>query len=83
MHLGPYSSKLEFNKTTSGVQTKSSATDTELSFRAMDGFGDNLRKDLPCGFDVDQLETLFPEEMGAYQRWKKVCNIQKMHSTRY
>ena len=28
--------------------------------------------DVPCGFDVAQLEKLFPEEMGAYQRWKKV-----------
>ena len=52
--------------------TQSSVADSELSFRAMDGFADSLRSELPCGLDVPQLETLFPEEMGAYERWKKV-----------
>jgi hypothetical protein len=58
-------------KTTSGE--RSVVMDSELSFRAMDGFADGIRFDVGCGFDVSQLETLFPEEMGAYQRWKKVC----------
>jgi len=61
----------QIKKTSTGIQ--SSVGDNELSFKAMDGFSDNLRHDLQCGFDVPQLEMLFPEEMRAYQRWKKVC----------
>lgn len=72
MHRGNAASKDEIKKTSSGLQ--SSVADSELSFRAMDGFADELRFDVPCGFDVPQLETLFPEEMGAYQKWKKVSN---------
>ena len=67
------SSNDEIKKTSTKVHT--SGEDIELSFKAMDGFGDNLRLDVPCGFDVSQLEMLFPEEMSAYQRWKKVCGI--------
>lgn len=54
-----------------------SAEDNELSFKALDGYADSIRLDVPCGFDVPQLEVLFPEEMGAYQRWKKVCFLTK------
>ncbi|KAL9188405.1 hypothetical protein ACHAXT_006783 [Thalassiosira profunda] len=60
----------EMKKTTTGVP--SAVADNELSFKAMDGNSDNLRFDVPCGFDVSQLDVLFPEEMGAYQRWKKM-----------
>lgn len=63
-------SNLEIQKTSTQVQ--SLVADNELSFRAMDGHADALRYDVPCGFDVSQLDVLFPEEMGAYQRWKKV-----------
>lgn len=49
----------------------SAAGDSELSFRALSGI-DPLRFDTPCGFNLEQLETLFPEEMSAYQRWKKM-----------
>jgi hypothetical protein len=42
----------------------------------MDGCADGIRFDVSCGFDVAQLETLFPEEMSAYQRWKKVCTTK-------
>eukprot|EP00804_Cyclotella_cryptica_P014289 CCRYP_020759-RA/>CCRYP_020759-RA protein AED:0.05 eAED:0.05 QI:50/1/1/1/0.75/0.6/5/224/554 len=45
--------------------------DNELSFRALDGF-DSMKNNAPCGFDLKSLEMLFPEEMGAYQRWKKM-----------
>ena len=31
-----------------------------------------LAFELQCGFDETQLETLFPEEMQSYQRWRKV-----------
>lgn len=49
----------------------SHVVDNELSFRALDGF-DSMRHNAPCGFDLKSLEMLFPEEMGAYKRWKKV-----------
>ena len=55
-----------------GVAQSSVAIDNDLAFRAMDGSADMIRFDLHCGFAVAQLETLFPEEMGNYQRWKKV-----------
>ena len=51
--------------------TATSIGDSELSFRALGGI-DRLRFDTACGFDVDQLRKLFPEEMSAYQRWKKM-----------
>ena len=75
MHRGAYATKEEMKKTTSGVQSSVAVMDSELSFRAMDGCADGIRYDVGCGFDVSQLETLFPEEMGAYQRWKKVCRV--------
>jgi hypothetical protein len=71
MHRGAAASNDQIKKTSSGIQ--SSVADNELSFRAMDGCGDDIRFDVSCGFDLAQLETLFPEEMSAYQRWKKVC----------
>lgn len=75
MHRGTYASNYEMKKTTVGVNGSYAVVDSELSFRALDGNGDGIRYDVSCGFDVPQLETLFPEEMNAYQRWKKVCII--------
>lgn len=77
MHRGTYASNNEMKKTTSGKSALPlyAVVDSELSFRALDGNGDGIRYDVSCGFDVPQLETLFPEEMNAYQRWKKVCII--------
>ncbi|KAL7541750.1 hypothetical protein ACHAXR_011593 [Thalassiosira sp. AJA248-18] len=76
-----------YRTSTSNEQIKKTSTkvhgsvaDNELSFKAMDGFGDNLRQDVPCGFDVPQLEILFPEEMGAYQRWKKMHDAYSENS---
>jgi len=47
--------------------------DPELLYRAI---GEGIRRSTPselkCGFDVLHLKTLFPEEMYAYQRWKKM-----------
>jgi hypothetical protein len=74
MHRGAAASNDQIKKTSTGIQ--SSVADNELSFRAMDGCGDEIRFDVSCGFDLAQLETLFPEEMSAYQRWKKVCIIK-------
>ena len=51
--------------------TLTSTGDSELAFRALGGI-DPLRFDTPCGFGIEQLQTLFPEEMSAYQRWKKM-----------
>ncbi|KAL7527148.1 hypothetical protein ACHAWF_002056 [Thalassiosira exigua] len=66
----PDRSNHELKKTM--ARKRSSIADNELSFRAMDGKSDKIRYDVPCGFDVSQLEILFPEEMGVYQRWKKM-----------
>jgi len=61
--------KENMKKTTGATAT--STGDSELSFRALGGL-DPLRFDTPCGFGIEQLQTLFPEEMSAYQRWKKM-----------
>lgn len=42
-----------------------------MIFRAVSGY-DPLSYDTKVGFDVSQLEILFPEEMNAYKRWEKV-----------
>lgn len=60
----------EYLKKTKGA-ILSHDMDSELSFRALDGF-DSMKNNAPCGFDLRSLEMLFPEEMGAYKRWKKV-----------
>ena len=33
---------------------------------------DPLGKNKPCGFDVDQLQTLYPEEVRAYHHWSEL-----------
>lgn len=60
-------------KTSRGEMTAmaTSTGDSELSFRALGGI-DPLRFDTPCGFGIEQLQKLFPEEMSAYQRWKNM-----------
>lgn len=69
MHSGK-SFNANMKKTSDGVM-KHADMDSEMYFRAMEGY-DRLRFDLPCGFDIAQLQKLFPEEMYAYQRWKNV-----------
>ena len=39
-----------------------------LLYRALAGY-DALAYDIKAGFEVDQLQQLFPEEMNAYRRW--------------
>ena len=51
------------------VSSSDLVVDNELSFRALDA---SWERNVPCGFDVRALEILFPEEMNAYRRWKKV-----------
>jgi hypothetical protein len=58
-------------KTGELTATAPSTGDSELSFRALGGI-DPLRFDTPCGFGIEQLQKLFPEEMSAYQRWKNM-----------
>ena len=65
----PKLAKDELKKTSTGVAS-TDAVDNDLTFMALDGVASSLRKDVPCGFDVPQLETLFPEVMQAYKRWK-------------
>jgi hypothetical protein len=52
--------------------------DPTMIFRAVSGY-DPLSYDTKVGFDISQLEILFPEEMHAYKRWEKV----RMHEFRY
>jgi hypothetical protein len=50
--------------------------DPSLVYRAMLGeeanAHDPLGKNKPCGFDVEQLKTLYPEEVRAYHRWNEL-----------
>mmetsp|Transcript_24055 Transcript_24055/g.43492 ORF Transcript_24055/g.43492 Transcript_24055/m.43492 type:complete len:466 (-) Transcript_24055:25-1422(-) len=43
--------------------------DPNMMYRVLEGY-DKLAYEPKCGFDVAQLEILFPEEMNAYKRWK-------------
>lgn len=61
--------KNELKKTSTGVAS-ADAVDNNMTFMALDGVVSHLRHDVPCGFDAHQLETLFPEVMQAYERWK-------------
>lgn len=54
--------KLEHNEQSAGA---------DMMYRAMQGW-DKLAYDPKCGFDVEQLRQLFPEEMHAYSRWSEV-----------
>ena len=67
------SAKEEMKKTSGGELNSTLMTtgDSELSFRALGGL-DPLRFDTPCGFGIEQLQILFPEEMTAYKRWKRM-----------
>ena len=50
------------------VSNTGETPDAASLFRAM-GSHDKLGKDINCGFDVEQLQSLFPEEMLSYRRW--------------
>jgi hypothetical protein len=45
---------------------------SELLFRATAEGNDRLSYDPPCGFDLDELRQLLPEEMNAYTRWNQM-----------
>ena len=51
------------------------AASADMLYRAMEGY-DKLAYDPKCGFDIDQLRQLFPEEMLAYNRWNEVSRNQ-------
>jgi hypothetical protein len=50
-------------------QTNSLAVDPRLVFRALQEGTDKLSFQHKCGFHIEELEHLFPEEMKAYHRW--------------
>ena len=58
-------------KTVDSVIAGETTVDSSMLFRAIGGY-DRLSYDPKCGFDVPELEVLFPEEMMAYQRWKRM-----------
>lgn len=47
------------------------SADPTMLYRAISGY-DKLAYDPKCGFDVEQLRQLFPEEMTAYERWTEM-----------
>jgi hypothetical protein len=48
------------------------AADPSMVFRALAGGTDKLSMDQKCGFHMEELTHLFPEEMRAYQRWTEM-----------
>lgn len=44
---------------------------TEILFRASEGY-DSLAYDPKCGFGIEDVRQLFPEEMNAYSRWNEM-----------
>jgi hypothetical protein len=52
------------------------AADSTMLYRAVDGY-DKLAYDPKCGFDIEQLRQLFPEEMTCYERWKDMHEATK------
>lgn len=48
---------------------------SSMLFRAMAPGNHKIGHDVECGFDESQLETLFPEELRSYKRWRKVSQI--------
>lgn len=61
--------KRNMMKTVGAIASSDLAVDNELSFRALNGAWE---REMSCGFDMKSLKVLFPEEMNAYHRWKKV-----------
>ena len=55
--------------------------DTELLFQASFGGISKLSFDPPCGFDDEQLDKLFPEEMYTYRKWKRMHKAATENST--
>jgi len=51
------------------ISSTAQAADSTMLYRAIDSY-DKLAYDPKCGFDVEQLRQLFPEEIAAYERWK-------------
>ena len=50
---------------------RSGNVDPDMMFQAIGGYS-KIGYEPKCGFDHTQLEKLFPEEMNAYQRWRRM-----------
>ena len=67
-------SKEDFSRAKKSLSTRRGGVehtygvDPKMLFRALSK-NDKLAYDPKCGFDVEQLQKLFPEEMAAYFRW--------------
>lgn len=81
MHMGE--KKIRLSKELAGVaKTKrSEGVDPTLLYRAIQR-NDRLCYDPKCGFDVEQLQDLFPEEMNAYNRWNEVSSAPNYAHTK-
>ena len=51
-----------------------------LTYRALSGY-DPLAYDPKCGFDVEELRLLYPEEMNAYLRWNDMHEEYEVKSS--
>jgi hypothetical protein len=58
-------------KTSLATHAATAAIDSTMLYRAMEGY-DKLAFEVKCGFDMEQLRVLFPEEMNAYAKWNEV-----------
>ena len=67
MHMGSKNVKPKG----ASVVTSVAAADPSLYYRAMIPH-DRLSANPKCGFDIEQLQQLFPEEMTAYNRWNQM-----------
>lgn len=55
----------------------SEGVDPSLLYRSINR-NDKLVYDPKCGFDIEQLQQLLPEEMNAYDRWNEVRPTRKL-----
>jgi hypothetical protein len=55
-------------------ETNQESAGANMLYRAMEGY-DKLAYDPKCGFDIEQLKQLFPEEMQAYNRFNQVSYL--------
>jgi hypothetical protein len=70
MHMGK-KRKNDGSGISSLQTTIAEAADPSMYFRCID-IRDRLAFNTKCGFDVEQLQHLFPEEMTAYHRWNRM-----------
>ena len=59
------------------TSTSTRGADSKIMFRALADGPDRLALTTKCGFDMEELTHLFPEEMRSYQRWNEMKDDAK------